>query len=459
MNKPVTFLSLLSLLLAGCARSDYQTPSTPMASQWSQPVTGKSVAAGAHWWQQFHDPTLNALISRALADNNDLAVAALKVKEARLNAGLTATNLTPDVSAGVDTSRQQPLKSGAVQRSVSANLSVSYEVDLWGRLSAQRDQARWQAVATAEDRQAAALTLVGTTAQLYWQLGYLNQAINDAQQRLRYTQHTEQLVMLQYHSGAVSKLDVLQAQQSVAGQQADLEDLLQQRREANSSLAILLGQGPWQQQTDQFRLPSTALPLVPAGLPAQLLARRPDLQAAQWRLKASLANVDDVTDSFYPSLTLTGALGSSSEALRSLLNNPIATLGAGLALPFIQWPSRHLNIAIAKNQYQQAVLTFRQTLLAAFKDVEDSLSARDHLRQRGQALAAQLTAAKAAEKITRVRYEAGATAVQDWLDQQDNTRQAQLALSQNRYQQLVNLMTLYQALGGDANSPVILPQS
>ncbi|WKE64555.1 efflux transporter outer membrane subunit [Gallaecimonas kandeliae] len=451
MNK--TFFTpalLLTLALAGCARSDYQRPELALPANWATPLTGTTLAQGARWWDSFNDPQLSALIDKVLKKNNDLAVAALKVRAALAQSGLADRNLFPDLSAGVDASRQKSLDGGKAKSSYSASLGLSYEVDLWGRLSAVRDSAAWQAQASEYDRQAAALALVASTAQLYWHLGYLNQAISDGKASIAYAQQSLDLVEVRYKAGAVSALERYQARQALASQQAALADLERQRAQDGTALAILFDQGPEVGQAEPQHLPEMALPAVPAGLPADLLARRPDLMAAEARLKASLADVDQVTDSFYPKLSLTGSLGSGSTALSELLQNPVATLGAGLALPFIQWKTRDLNIQVAQNQYQQAVLGFRQRLFGALKEVEDSLSARDSLKRQGEALATSLAAAKEAERIAEVRYRSGATDVQLFLDQQEKRRSAQLALAQNHYQQLANLMGLYQALGGGA---------
>ncbi|WP_226911398.1 efflux transporter outer membrane subunit [Gallaecimonas mangrovi] len=449
--KPVLTAITLALALGGCARSDYHRPDVATPNNWSAPLTGKAYAANNKWWQSFGDPKLDALIEKVLQSNNDLAVAALKVKAARLNAGLTNTNLTPDVSAGIDASKSKDLKHGtSSDASYSSTLSLSYEVDLWGHLSSARDAAEWEAIATEYDRQESALALVGTTADLYWELGYLNQAIADGKASIEYVKKTLALVEIRYKAGSVSRLELLEARQAVASQESDLASLEQQRAEDRSALAILFNHGPETKEAEPQTLPDQALPAVPAGLPAQLLARRPDLQAAEWRLKESLADVDETRDSFLPTLTLTGSLGTSSDALKNVLENPIGTLGAGLTLPFLEWNTRKYTIKVSENAYQQAVVNFRQSIYSAFKDVEDALSARDNYLRQGKALERYYQAAKEAESIAKVRYENGATDVQDFLDQQQARRTAELSVVQNRYNQLSNLMTLYQALGGGA---------
>ncbi|KAF0812126.1 Toxin and drug export protein A [Andreprevotia sp. IGB-42] len=444
----------LALLLAGCGsalQSDYQRPAVAMPAQWQgTAITGPQVASGERWWQRFGDPQLDALIDKALRSNNDLAAATIRVQRARLQAGLTDTNLTPSVTVGAGGNVQQDLKEGGRSvRSYNATASLSYEIDLWGKLARQRDAAAWEANATELDRRNTALALIGTTAQLYWQIAYLNQRIASAEASLAYTEKTLALVHVQHKAGAVAGLDEVQAAQSVATQQATLVNLQQQREEARNALAILFDQAPQQRELELAALPQTPLPTVPEGIPADVLARRPDLQAAEWRLRASMANVDATRASFYPAFTLTGSVGSVSTNLGNVLSNPIGTLGAGLTLPFLQWNTTQLTIKVSQADYQLAVVQFRQALYKALADVENALSARSHDLQEGEALQRAFDLARRSETLAEVRYRAGKTGVKDWLDQQQARRAIEITLAENRYRQLNDLMKLYQALGGD----------
>ncbi len=454
--KPLITLTalMLALGLAGCGtalRSDYTTPQTTVPAQWVGPVTtGSSVAAQDPWWHSFNDPQLNALIDKALRTNNDLAAATLKVRAAQLQAGLADTNLTPTVTAGVNGSVAKDLQhGGASTRTVGATVSLSYEVDLWGHLSALRDVSGWEAKATELDRQNTALALIGTTAQLYWQIGYLNQRVLSAQQSIDYAQRTLDLVRVQHNAGQSSGLDEAQSVQNLASQKAALTSLLQQREEARNALAILFNQAPENRETERDALPNGPLPEVPAGVPADVLGRRPDLRAAEARLRESLANVDATRASFYPAFSLTGSVGTSTTTLVDVLKNPIGTLGAGLTLPFIQWNTTQLTIKVSQTQYEEAVVNFRQTLYSALSDVENALSARTQYMAEGEQRQIAYDAALKAEQLAETRYRAGQTGVKDWLDQQETRRTAKINLDENRYNQLVNLMTLYKALGGD----------
>ena len=457
--QPVKTLPLLFLLigLSGCGsltRSDYQAPTVDMPTRWATTTSGTRLAQDDTWWQSFNDPQLNALIVEALRTNNDLAAAAIRVRRAQLQAGLANTNLTPNVTLGGNAGTQSNLKNGNSARSYGADLSLSYELDLWGRLSAVRDAAAWEAQATEADRQAAALSLIGTTADLYWQAAFLNQRIASSQASIAYAEKTLALTRSKFNAGAVSRLDVVSAEQSLAAQRADYTQLVQQLTETRHALAILFDQSPQHQVAERQSLNGVSVPVAVAGVPAEVLSRRPDLRAAEMRLRESLANVDQVRTSFYPTLTLTGGVGASSTALTNLLRDPIGTLGAGLTLPFIQWNTMQLSIKVSQTEYEEAVVNFRQTLYKSLAEVEDTLSASVQYRAQGEQLAQSLQLAREAEKLAETRYRVGKTSLQEWLDKQEARRAAEISLAQNQLNRLQSAMKVYQALGGGDDKSV-----
>ncbi|CAH0350052.1 efflux transporter outer membrane subunit [Aquabacterium sp. CECT 9606] len=448
-------LAVVAMLAACASPSAYRTPNVAVPVQWQQqqassasaPTSTQAVVA-ERWWERFGDTQLTQLVDEALQRNNNLAVAALKVRRAQLQAGLAASAQLPSISLGANTSASRLLERGPTTRSTGVTAGVSWEADLWGRLAAQRNMADWEAQATEEDRAAAALSLVGTTANLYWQVAYLNQRIESGQQSIDYARKTLELVKVQHVAGSVTGLEEAQAQQTLASQEASQSQLVQQRVEARNALAILFDKPPSQTLGEVQRLPDIALPAVEAGLPASVLARRPDLRAAELRLRSSLAKVDATRTSYYPTLSLTGSLGSTSNALSNVLNNPLATLGAGLALPFIQWRDMQRNVAVSQADYEQAVLGFRQTWYQALADVENALSARTQLEVQARQLQLSLTAALQSERLSEIQYRAGAVSLKTWLDAQETRRVATNNLAQNRLNRLTNLVTLYQVLGG-----------
>lgn len=446
-----------SLLLGGCGslmQTSWQAPEVIVPEKWVA-VTDPSIADSNTWWKNFGDPRLDELVDQALRTNNDFAAAVIRVRRAQLRAELIGTNRMPAAAAGLSAGVSRTFDPVANYRSSGSGVSLSYEVDLWGKLASERDAAHWAARASAADCRAYALSTIGTTLRLYWQVAYLNQhlALNAAD--VDYAEQTLALAKARHAAGAVSALNVAQAELNLANQQAYRTQLVQQRVEARNALAILLNQPPESAVVDPVRLSDAPLPPVAAGIPAAILANRPDLHAAELRLREALANVDVTRTSFYPSFSLTGSLGTSSTALTDLFRNPVATLGAGLALPFIEWNTRKLSVRVSESQYEEAVVNYRQRLYTALAEVENSLSARSQLLAEEEQLRVAVIQARRAESIARLRFESGYTDLQLWLIAQAGLRGAERSLLQNRLSQMNNLASLYKALGLGAASPPV----
>ncbi|MFU9047227.1 efflux transporter outer membrane subunit [Acinetobacter tibetensis] len=448
---------LLGSTLVGCAavvKTPYQAPSvqTPAQFQYGHAAAQQRQQAiyADQWWTLFGDAQLNQLIDEVLAKNTDLAVAGITLKQARLQADLTANQQKPRVSSTLSTGHSFDLNDGSDASSgLSTKVGLSYELDLFGKLARQTEAKKWEALATEQDLQATAQSLVGTTAKLYWQLAYYHESLSTAQQSLTTSQKLYDLVKAQYQAGSVSGLELTQAEQSVQSQKASLSQIQQNLVETRTALAILLHM-PIQQLNIQEpqRLPQLALPTIAAGLPADILSRRPDLKAAELRLRESLATKDATTASYYPSISLTGSLGSNSTSLTQLLRNPALTLGASLSLPFLQYNDMKKDIAISQLDYEKAIVQYRQSLYQAFGDVENALSARSELDQQVKLQQRNLELAEKAERLTDVRYRYGAVALKNLLDQQETTRSARLTLVNTKQSQYNAYVTLMQALGG-----------
>ncbi|WP_288414847.1 efflux transporter outer membrane subunit [uncultured Acinetobacter sp.] len=457
-SKLTTLCAMLvaSSTLVGCAamvKTPYHAPAvqTPSSFQYDKTqATSNYVNYADRWWTLFGDTQLNQLVDQVIAKNTDLAVAGITLRQARLKAGLAADQQGPRVNSSVSTSQNIDVNSGdRSSNGLSLNAGVSYELDLFGKLARQTEAAKWEALATAQDLQATAQTLIGTTTKLYWQLAYLNESLSTAQQSLATSEKLYSLVNTQYQAGAVSGLDLTQAEQSVQSQKANLSQIQQSLVETRTALAVLL-HIPVQQLNIQEpqRLPQVNLPQIQAGLPASILSRRPDLRAAELRLRETLATKDATVASYYPSISLTGSLGSSSTSLTELIKNPVLALGANLSLPFLQYNDMKKNIAISQLDYEKAIIQYRQTLYQAFADVENALSARTELNQQVQFQQRNLELAEKAERLTDVRYRNGAIALKNVLDQQQTTRTARLSLVNTKQSQYNAYVTLMQALGG-----------
>ncbi len=452
----LTLLALATLPLAGCSgllpRSEYERPEASVPETWREPATtGASVASQEQWWRDFNDPALSELVENALRTNNDLAAATLRLKRARLEAGLADTQSTPGVTGSANVNRSRNLRTGEDGNNAQLGVSASYEIDLWGKLASARDAARWEAEATEADRRSTALSLVGTVASAYWTLGYVNEQIASVEGSITLAERTLKLAETQHAAGAVDELDRVRAQQTLATRKALLHSLKQQQVEARNALAILFNRPPEAVQGEPQRLAVEAPPGVAPGIPASLLGRRPDLLAAENRLRKYLATVDKTRAGYYPTFSLTGSVDSASTHLSETVKNPTATLGAGVTLPFLRWNEVTLTIDKAQNEYEEAVVNFRQTLYSALRDVDNALAARVNDANRIRESESALALSRRAESLSESRYLAGATTLQPWLDAQESRREAERSLAELRLSRLKNAMALYQALGGTMN--------
>ncbi|SMC25849.1 efflux transporter, outer membrane factor (OMF) lipoprotein, NodT family [Andreprevotia lacus DSM 23236] len=442
-------------LLSGCAtdsQTPYQRPAVAVPAQWQNAAPDRQQLQGTRWWTKFGDPQLDTLIDTVLRNNADLAVATLNLRRARLQAGLLDAELAPNFGASGDASISKPLNPlGAGSQNYNASLTPSYELDLWGQLASQRDESAWEVNATAQDRLAVALSLIGTTAQLYWQLAYLDHRLDHAQQDVRDAERIITLLPGRADSDA-GRLEAAQAAQALAERQADLSSWQQQRAATQYTLALLANQPPQSTLPAPRALAEQNAPDIPAGIPAEVLSRRPDLQAAEWRLRASLAHVDSTRLSFYPAFTLTGKLGGSSSALLDVFSHPIATLGATVTLPFLHSRSNKLTLQTVQTDYDIAAVRFRHALYQALADTEIALSARQHDLAREPLLQTARQQAQLAETEAARRYQAGSGSLKEWLDQQSARHNAEGAWAENRYRQLNDSMAVYRNIGGDLST-------
>jgi NodT family efflux transporter outer membrane factor (OMF) lipoprotein len=450
------------LLLAACAtgQAGLNAPSAgdaqvPVQYQFAggAPATA-DVVLGRAWWQQLQDPVLSALVDQVLRSNTSLGVSALRARQAALRADQAVADRLPTLSGRVATQSASLLDGGGTTRTSSATLSATWELDLWGRLAAARDAQQWEMQASEDDRRAVALSLAGSTVRLYWQLAYLDQRLQSSQQSLAYARQTLTLVQAQYKAGSVSGLEIAQAQQTVSSQEAALSALSQSRMEVREALALLLD-GPTQTAAlpqapvwPEALVTQAVWPRLDSGLPADTLARRPDLRAAEGRLRKAFATVDATRTSYYPALSLTASVGGSSESLSRVLSDPLGSLGAALTLPFLQQGDMRRSVAISQLDADAAVLNFRQSLYQALSDVDKGLSARQRLSEQVRSQEARLSQARQVERLTELRYRAGAEPLKSWLDAQEARRAAELALLDARYNLLSNGVSLIQSLGG-----------
>lgn len=359
-------------------KSDYRVPEVNYPINWTKGDLDGNPAPFD--WKEFNDPHLDNWLHQVMTNNNDMAIAAMRVYRARLDAERTGITNTPALkgSLGVDGKKQLNNSSG-MTKSGSFSLNTSYELELWGKIARQRDVAEWAVHASEEDFRSARLTLLAEASNNYWRIGFVNQQIAILQQSIDYAKETLRLAEIRYRAGSTSLQDVIDAQQNLLTQENQLTGLQRERSQVLNKQAVLLGTVPGCLIVEPTTLPKGSLPKVNANIPARVLMRRPDISAKEWQLREALATVDIKRSEYYPTFNLTGALGTSSTSLLSLLHNPVGSVGANLTLPFLEWRQRDIEVKIARNDYEQRVLEFKQLLYKAMSSIEDALSLRNQL--------------------------------------------------------------------------------
>ncbi len=454
MNKRCLVLTALTtLMLTGCGqalKSDYQRPLLSVPDAWRVADTGEGVATFTpRWWDNFGDPQLSRLIAATLQSNNDLALAGIKLKQALLASGLSDLNLTPDFSANATAGNTQNLRRNTTPvESYSNALTASYELDLWGKLARTREQSEWLAKASEQDLRATALTLIGTTSQLYWQIASDNQQIGNLQRSLEIARETLEMVTSRWQAGELGQLDYLQAQQTVISRENSLRDLYQQRDESRNALTILLSRPPGQYPAERQALDIHQSVPVATRMPLEVIAKRPDVQSAELNLRAALAGSDVARLSFYPSLTVNASLNAGAAVFQQWFSNPSRTLGSALELPFIQWNKVRLTIEQSDLDVQTAAIQFKNAAYSALQDIDNAMSQRLTWQQEKQRQLEDLALSQRRLALVESQYRHGAVVYQTLLDAQNTLLDSENTLVKTQYNYLYSTMKLWLALGG-----------
>ncbi|WP_250209539.1 TolC family protein [Morganella morganii] len=461
MNKSFLYLSVL--LASGCGtliKSEYIPPAITYPAHWKQAEADAAGETAIFDWHSFAGQQLEQWLTLVEAKNSSVALAILQVYQAELRAEQAGLALAPSFSVSASTGlTADKALSGSYDRSrnddARAMARVSYEADLWGKLARQQDVAEWQRQASEEDLASARLILLRRAAENYWTLALLGQQIEVSKLSLDYTKEILRQTQVRYRSGSISGLDVISAQQSVLSQENALRTLHQLRQQALNEQSVLLGAPPGQTVVIPSRLSDTPLPQVRPDIPVSVLSRRPDIRSAELGLRSALAEVDIRRADYYPSFSLTGNLGGSSHQLLEFLRNPLASLSAVLTLSPLDFRKKDLDIRLARNNYEQQTVKFRQELYNAMASLDNALTRRQLLITEEVHLRETLELAKKSEQINAVRYRNGAVMITDWLSAQENRRRAELNIAQNRYNQLSTMMVIWLETGGDPANKTI----
>ena len=448
-------------VLGGCAIGpNYKRPSVAEPPTFRGQATAEAASlADAPWWDVFQDPSLNALIQEALRNNYDVRIAAARVQEARANFVVSRSDLYPslDYGAGVSRSKITPgIQGGPGGPAPEASnfyygtLTMSWELDIWGRIRRATEAARANLLATEDARRGVWLTLVSDLGQAYFELLALDVRLQIARNSTDAYQRTYDLFLDRFQLGAASKLETSRAEGALGDAQANIPQLESDITAKENQISILLGRMPGPVPRGKPMYEQPIVPAVPVGLPSALLARRPDLRQVEQQLVSANARIGVAKAEFFPKLSLTALFGTASPEV-SALTGGTATIWAvaGMLSGPLFNAGRTLGTYRASiAQWEQARAQYEQAVLIALREVSDALTALGKLNEAETGQARSVKALEEAVGHATDRYGQGLASYYEVLEAQQQLYPAQNTLAQIRRNRLLAYVQLYKALGG-----------
>lgn len=457
------FLSALALLaFSACAVGPkYQRPevATPQEYRFAMSPQEAASIADLPWWDMYRDPILQGLLREALENNQDLRVAAARVAEAAALVGVARADFFPQIGLQAAGSYGQQLpknyapNTGPAGR-FRADVGLSWELDIWGRVRNATDAASAELLATEEGRRAVVLTLVSDVAQTYAELMELDVELQISQRNTATRQGTLDLFTTRSDGGVGNDLEVNQARADLAVTAAAIPSTERFIALKESQMSVLLGRPPV--SIPRAKSPPSEIPVtLPMGVPASLLERRPDVRAAEDRVMSATSSVGVAIANRLPKLSLDGLIGLAGPTLPTMFSAAglIWGVGGSLIAPIIDGGRLSSEEQAARERLSGFVAQYRQAVLTAWREVSDAAVSVRKLHEVAVQQEIQVTASLTAERLARLRYEGGVSSYLDVLDAQRSSFNAELSLSQTRKDQMVAMVQLYRALGGGWQDP------
>jgi multidrug efflux system outer membrane protein len=446
---------LLAATSVAAVGPDYHRPDVVSPVAWKQAAPTGALPRG-EWWKAFHDPALDDLEVRALNANQNLAAAAARVDQARAAAGIARSAYLPSVALGASANRARTSETTdnkfpvADTTTYRGALDASWELDLFGRVRRLNEGARAEAVASAADFENVRLALTADVAATWFSLRALDRETSLVNDGVALRRKALDLVSSRQRSGAGTDFDVARAETELASTEAEAAALANRRAALQNALAVLVGAAApaFDLSTPNAQLSTS--PTIPAGIPSELLERRPDIAAAEAALASANARIGVAKAAFFPAISLTGSFGHASGDIDRLTNSDsrLWSIGPSLYLPIFQGGRNKANLARSRAAFDENVAVFRQRVLVAFREVQDALTATQLLADQSAAQDRAVAAARRAGELAQKRYDAGFVNYFEVIDAQRTVLASERAATQLGAQQLVNSVALIKALGG-----------
>ena len=468
-----------ALILSACAAPEFKQPhvDVPVAfkesanlqatsaqtaadgTSWQQAKAAEAQPRG-EWWLAFSDPALNQLIAEATESNANLAVAAARVKQARAIAGIAQADRSPQIGASVGATRERvsPLSVDLPQGTsippgniYQANLTASYEVDLFGRVSSNVAAARSDEAASEAQYRSVLLSLQADVAQTYFRLRETDAELDTLNETVKLREESVRVNQRRYDLGDLGEFDLSRAKTELATARAEAVGLQQQRVNNEHALAVLLGKPASNYNAGHNPLKEgTAFPAIPTGLPSALLERRPDIVIAQKNMEAANARIGVARAAMFPAINLNGGVGGTATTFPDVFqwSNGSWLLGALLNMPIIDGGRNKANVERSKAALEESVASYRQSTLVAFAEVEDNLAGLRILAGQAEQIDAAVVSAQRSTQLAQQLYDAGRSSYLDLLDAQRNLATVQRNAVQLRGARAVTTVALIRSLGG-----------
>jgi multidrug efflux system outer membrane protein len=449
----------LVIIIAGCAIGpNYRRPEIETPPAWLFEDREAKETANIAWWEQFQDPVLNDLIQTALRENKDLRIATARVEEFYGLYGATRADLFPHAGYDASGGKQRVTEKGPIPipagvspkfNTYKAEFSASWELDIWGKLRRATEAARADLLSTEESRQGVILSLVSSVAAAYIDLRSLDRQLEISKSTVKSREESVDIFTRRFSAGTISELELSQAQSEYYAALAQVPALETSIAQLEDALSVIIGRNPGPIPRGKT-IDELAFPSVPAGLPSDLLARRPDIREAEQQLIAANARIGVAKGLYFPSISLTGFFGSSSTELSNLFKGPSKAWSytGTLAGPIFTAGKIKGQVRAAEAVQQEALFSYKKVIQNGFKEMNDALVGQGRTRAQLDAQKQQVEALRTYARLARRRYDNGYTSYIEVLDAERSLFNGELSYTQTQDVLLRTFVNLYKAMGG-----------
>lgn len=448
-NKVFLSVSMI-LLISGCSSSHSGFEKYPYKTLNESYPLNSSYNVNKEWWKGYNDAELNQYVEIALKNNIDLAQAAIKVNQALYQANLVGSDLTPTFNGSLGASASKNIKDGSnSNQSFNGSVGVSYELDLWKKLADATSAKEWTYKATQQDLEEAKLALINSIVDVYFNLRYLKEIYSITESNLNTYNEIYKITELKYKNGAVSNLDVIQAQQAIDNAKNNLNSLALQINNQEMVMKNLLNYQP--KNTLYFSDKSIMdinLQGVDLNIPVYAISNRPDLKSKEYALVSSFKDKKSVEKEMYPSVSISSTLSSSNNKFNNALNIPVGGISLNISLPFLDWERIKWNNKLSEENFKSVKLDFEKGITTALNEIDNYYFTYQNYQTNFNNVQNQYNDAVKIEKYYKIRYDQGASQMLDWLNAIQTTNNSKQSIVEAKYKLLSGENNVYKAMAG-----------